>query len=443
MQYLAALKINKTMRHLPVDPKLFIENRKRFVARMEKNAIAIFNSNDEVPQNGDALYPFVQNTDLYWLCGISQEDTMVVLFPDNPDPKYREVLVLTRPNELKEKWNGYRLRKDQATEISGMKTIIWLDELEGLLQPWVHLADTIYLNSNENDRKAPTGLQMRDYRFIREMKEQYPLHQYRRSARIMRDLRAIKTPYEIEVMQKAINITDNTFRRLLKFIKPGVWEYEIEAEIWHSFISQRADGPAYGSIIASGDNARILHYVNNNQQCKDGDLILMDFGAGYAHYAADLTRTIPVNGKFSKRQKEVYNACLDIHRYCASILKPGITINEYHDKVGDKATEIFQKIGLLSKSDVKNEDRLNRAYRKYLYHGISHYLGADVHDLGTKTEPVKAGAVFTIEPGIYIEEEKMGIRIENNYWLTKTGNKDLMKNIPITVEEIESLMKKK
>lgn len=430
------------MRNLPVNPNLFVENRKRFVSKMQGNAIAIFNSNDEMPLNGDAIYPFVQNADLYWLCGIPQEDTMVILFPAHPDPQYREVLVLTRPNELKEKWNGFRLRKDEAEAISGMKTIIWLDELDALLQTWIHLADTIYLNSNENDRKA-TDIPTRDYRYIEEMKSRYPLHEYRRSAKIMRALRAIKTPYEIEVMQVAIDITDKTFRRLLGFIKPGVMEYEIEAEIWHSFIAQRADGPAYGSIIASGDNARILHYVNNNQECKDGELILMDFGASYAHYAADLTRTIPVNGKFSKRQKEVYNACLDLHKYCASILKPGITINEYHEKVGDKATIIFQKIGLLTKQDVKNEDPKNRAYRKYLYHGISHYLGVDVHDLGTKTEPVKAGSVFTIEPGIYIEEEKMGIRIENNYWLTKSGNKDLMKNIPITVDEIESLMKRK
>lgn len=430
------------MRHLPINPQLFVENRNRFVSKMQGNAIAIFNSNDEMPLNGDAIYPFVQNADLFWLCGISQEDTMVILFPQHPDPEFREVLVLTRPNELKEKWNGFRLRKKEAEQISGIKTIIWLDELDALLQTWIHLADIIYLNTNENDRKA-TDIPTRDYRYIYEMKKRYPLHEYRRSAKIMRELRAIKTPYEIEVMQVAIDITDKTFRRLLRFIKPGVMEYEIEAEIWHSFISQRSDGPAYGSIIASGDNARILHYVSNNQECKDGDLILMDFGAGYAHYAADLTRTIPVNGKFSKRQKEVYNACLDLHKYCASILKPGITINAYHEKVGDKATEIFQKIGLLTKQDVKNEDPKNRAYRKYLYHGISHYLGVDVHDLGTKTEPVKAGSVFTIEPGIYIEEEKMGIRIENNYWLTKSGNKDLMKNIPVTVEEIESLMKRK
>jgi Xaa-Pro aminopeptidase len=273
------------------------------------------------------------------------------------------------------------------------------------------------------------------------MRSRYPLHSYKRSAKILRELRAIKTPLEIEVMQKAIDITDNTFRRLLKFIKPGVMEYEIEAEILHSFLAQRASGTAYGSIIASGDNARILHYVNNNLECKDGDLILMDFGARYGNYSADLTRTVPVNGKFSKRQKTVYNACLDLHFYCASILKPGISINDYTKKVADKATEIFQKIGLLTKADIKNEDPDNRAYRKYLYHGISHHLGIDVHDLGTKTEAIKAGMVFTIEPGIYIEEEHMGVRIEDNYWITKNGNKDLMSNIPKTVEEIESLMK--
>jgi Xaa-Pro aminopeptidase len=256
-------------------------------------------------------------------------------------------------------------------------------------------------------------------------------------------LRSIKTALEVEVIQKAINITDNTFRKLLKFIKPGVMEYEIEAEIFHSFLSQRATGEAYGSIIASGDRARTLHYVENNQECKSGELILMDFGAEYGHYNADLTRTVPVNGKFTVRQKVVYNACLHLHYYAASILKPGISILDYSDKVGEEATKIFLKIGLLKKEDIKNEDRSNRAYRKYLYHGISHHLGIDVHDLGTRTEPIKAGMVFTIEPGIYIEEEKMGIRIENNYWITKAGNKDLMKNIPITVEEIESLMKKR
>lgn len=429
------------MKYLPLNPAIFIKNRERFVSHMSKNAIAIFNSNDELPTNADQVHKFKQNSDLIWLTGVEQEDTMLVLFPDNPDPKFREVLVLTRPNEVKEKWDGHRLRKLEAEGISGIKTIIWLDMLEGLLQAWVHLADTIYLNTNENDRRS-NYVEVRDYRYARLMRERFPLHKYERSAKILKVLRAIKTPLEIEVMQQAIDITDNTFRRLLKFIKPGVMEYEIDAEIWHSFLSQRATGPAYGSIIASGDRARTLHYVDNNQVCKDGELILMDFGAEYGNYCADLSRTIPVNGKFSKRQKVVYNACLHLHLYAASILKPGISIIDYTKKVGDEASVVFQKIGLISKSDVKNEDLDNRAFSKYLYHGISHHLGIDVHDLGTRTEPIKAGMVFTVEPGIYIEEEQMGVRIENNFWITKNGNKDLMKNIPITVEEIEALMKK-
>lgn len=429
------------MKYLPLNPSIFIKNRERFVSHMSKNAIAIFNSNDELPTNADQVHKFKQNSDLIWLTGVEQEDTMLVLFPDNPDPKFREVLVLTRPNEVKEKWDGHRLRKLEAEGISGIKTIIWLDMLEGLLQAWVHLADTIYLNTNENDRRS-NYVEVRDYRYARLMRERFPLHHYERSAKILKGLRAIKTPLEIEVMQQAINITDNTFRRLLKFIKPGVMEYEIDAEIWHSFLSQRATGPAYGSIIASGDRARTLHYVDNNQVCKDGELILMDFGAEYGNYCADLSRTIPVNGKFSKRQKVVYNACLHLHLYAASILKPGISIIDYTKKVGDEASVVFQKIGLISKSDIKNEDPENRAFSKYLYHGISHHLGIDVHDLGTRTEPIKAGMVFTVEPGIYIEEEQMGVRIENNFWITKNGNKDLMKNIPITVEDIEALMKK-
>jgi Xaa-Pro aminopeptidase len=309
------------------------------------------------------------------------------------------------------------------------------------LQAWIHLADTIYLNSNENDRKSNL-VQVRDYRYAEMMKQRYPLHQYKRGAKILKELRAIKTPLEIEVLQKACDITENAFRRLLKFIKPGVMEYEIEAEIQHSFLSQRATGPAYSSIIASGDNARTLHYIENNQECKEGELILMDFGAEYGNYCADLTRTVPVSGKFGRRQKTVYNACLHLHEYAASILKPGITMIDYTDKVGEEATQVFLKMGLLRKSEVKNEDKENRAYRKYLYHGISHHLGIDVHDLGTRTAPIKAGMVFTIEPGIYIEEEKIGIRIENNYWVTRNSNKDLMKNIPITADDIEALMKK-
>jgi len=428
------------MRYQPLNPEMFIKNRQRFVKEMKPNSIAIFVSNDEVPVNGDALYPFKQDSDLFWISGIVQEDSMVILYPNNPDPKYREVLALVRPNELKEKWDGKRLRAREAQSISGIQSIVWLDTLEALLQPWIHLADTIYLDTNENDRKASL-IRSRDYRYVDEIKSRYPLHHYERSAKVMKELRGIKTPLEIEVLQKAIDITDNTFRRLLKFIKPGVMEYEIEAEIWHSFLSQRAAGPAYSSIIASGDRARTLHYVRNDQQCKDGELVLMDFGAEYGGYNADLTRTVPVNGKFTRRQKTVYNACLHLHDYAKSLLKPGISIVDYTEKVGDEATQQFLKIGFLKKTDVKNEDPENRAYRKYLYHGISHHLGIDVHDLGTRTEPIKPGMVFTVEPGIYIEEEQMGVRIENNVWITRSGNKDLMKNIPITVEEIETLMK--
>ncbi|MBC7828186.1 MAG: aminopeptidase P family protein [Chitinophagaceae bacterium] len=428
------------MKNLPLNPSIFTQNRQRFVLKMQKNAIALFNSNDELPANGDAIHKFKQNADLYWLSGINQEDSMVILFPDNPDPKYREVLVLVRPNELKEKWDGKRLRANEAKKISGIETIVWLDILEGLLQPWIHQADTIYLNTNENDRKANL-VQVRDYRYAEEMQKRYPLHHYQRSAKIMKELRAIKTPLEIDVIQKAVDITHRTFERLLGFIRPGVMEYEIEAEIFHSFLSQRSSGPAYGSIIAGGDSARILHYVSNNLECRDGELILMDFGAEYGGYNADLTRTVPVNGRFSKRQKQVYNTCLHLHDYAKSLLKPGISILDYTDKVGEQATQLFQKIGLLKKADIKNEDKENRAYRKYLYHGISHHLGLDVHDLGSRTEPIKPGMVFTVEPGIYIEEEQMGIRIENNVCITKSGNKDLMAKIPIKAEEIEAWMK--
>ncbi len=429
------------MKYAPLNQELFIENRKRFTAKLKPGSIAIFNSNDELPMNADQLYFFKQNSDLFWLTGIEQEDSMLILFPDNPDKAYKEVLVLVRPNELKEKWDGKRLRVEEARAISGIQQIVWLDSLDALLQVWIHHAENIYLNTNENDRKANL-VPVRDYRYIETMKSRYPLHHYHRSAPILKHLRAIKTKLEVDVLQKAIDITDETFRHLLQFIRPGVGEHEIEAEIWHQFLRRRATRPAYQSIIASGDRARTLHYIANNEECKDGELILMDFGAEYGNYCADLTRTVPVNGKFTRRQKSVYNGCLHLHNYAKSILKPGINIVDYTDKVGEEATQVFLKLGLIRKSDVKNEDPQNRAYRKYLYHGISHHLGIDVHDLGPRFEPIKPGMLFTVEPGIYIEEEQMGVRIENNIWITKNGHVDLMKNIPITVEDIEALMKK-
>ncbi|MGE7778135.1 aminopeptidase P N-terminal domain-containing protein [Chitinophaga sp. NPDC101104] len=430
------------MKYLPLDPQIFIKNRNRFTAKMQPGSIAIFNSNDELPSNGDALHPFKQNADLYWLTGIDQEDTMLVLFPDNPDPKYREVLVLVRPNELKEKWDGHRLRREEATAISGIKTIVWLDALDGLLQPWIHDAINIYLNSNENNRKANL-VPVRDYRYAQELRTRYPLHNFLRAAPLLKELRSVKTEEEIGVIQTAIDITEKTFRRLLGFIRPGVSEHEIHAEIWHEFLRNRATGEAYGSIIASGDRARTLHYVSNNQECKDGELILMDFGAAYGGYNADLTRTVPVNGKFTQRQREVYDACLHLHNFAKGLLKPGITIADYHQQVGVEAGKQFVKLGLLTESDIKNEDPETPAYRKYLYHGISHHLGVDVHDLGPSFhQPIPDGSVLTVEPGIYIEEEKMGVRIENNIWVKSSGNVDLMKNIPITADEIEALMKK-
>ena len=431
------------MKNLPLDPQIFIKNRERFAQQMKIGGIAIFNSNDEMPSNGDALYTYVPNSDLYWLTGIEQEETMLILFPDNPDEKYREVLVLLRPNELKEKWDGKRLRADEGKQISGIKTVIWLDSLDPLLQIWVHLADIVYLNTNENDRKSTTSVETRDYRYAKEFMQRYPVHKYERSAKVLKDLRAIKTAEEIEVMKEAISVTNDTFKRLLDFIQPGVMEYEIEAAIVHEFLRKRCRGVAYNSIVASGDRARTLHYVFNNQECKDGELVLMDFGANYGGYCADLTRTVPVNGKFTQRQKEVYNACLNLHNYAKGILKPGISIIDYTEKVGDEATNQFIKIGLLTDSDIKNEDKENRAYRKYLYHGVSHHLGIDVHDLGTRIHPIEPGMVFTVEPGIYIEEEQMGVRIENNFWITENGNIDLMKEIPVTIEEIEYLMQTK
>jgi Xaa-Pro aminopeptidase len=408
---------------------------------MKPNSIAIFPSNLNLPENGDAQYAFRPNSDILWLSGIRQEKTMVVLYPDNPDVNAREILVLLRPNEHLEKWEGHKLRKEEATAISGIKNVQWSDTFDAQLHVMMHQADVVYLNSNENDR-LDLSIPRLDLAYVTKIKEQYPLHQYERAAKITRELRAIKTKEEIAVTQEAVDITEKAFRRVMQFIKPGVMEYEIEAEITHEFLRNRATRHAYGNIIASGDRARILHYVENNQVCKNGELILMDFGAEYGNYCADMTRTIPVNGKFTKRQKDVYNACLAVHNYAKSILKPGISILAYTAKVNVYMEQQLVNLGLISKADIKNQDPANPAYRKYFYHGVTHHLGIDVHDIGTKHLPIKEGMLFTVEPGIYIEEEQMGIRIENNIWITKTGHVDLFKNIPITVEEIERCMKR-
>lgn len=430
------------MKYLPIPARLYTQNRQRFIKKMKPNSIAIFPGNVILPTNGDAIYTYRANSDVVWLSGVIQEKSMVVLFPDNPDQSAREVLVLVRPNEHLEKWEGHKLRKDEATAISGIQNIQWLDSFDAVLQVMMHNAETVYLNTNENDR-LDTSLFRPDLIYVQELMKRFPLHQYERAAPIAKELRAVKTKEEMEVTQQAVDITEKAFRRVMQFIRPGVMEYEIEAEITHEFLRNRSARHAYDCIIASGDRARTLHYVDNNQECKDGELILMDFGAEYGNYNADLTRTIPVNGKFTKRQKEVYNAVLDVHNFAKKILKPGLAFPEYVAKTNAEMEKQLLKIGLISKADIKNQDPENPAYRKYFYHGMTHHLGIDVHDLGTRTLPVKEGMLFTIEPGIYIEEEQMGIRIENNIWLTKTGNVDLFKHIPITVEEIEACMKRK
>lgn len=427
------------MKYLPIDSKLYQQNRERFVKQMKPNAVAIFNASPVVAENGDAVYLNKANSNVVWLSGIVQEKTMVILYPDNADAAAREVLVIQRPDEMMEKWNGHLLRKEEATAISGIKNVQYVDSIDAQIQLWMHHADTVYLDTNENDRRGE--VLRTDLLFVHDFMKQFPLHRYERSARIMKEVRAIKSKEEIAVVQTAVDITHSAFLRVCRFVKPGVMEYEIEAEIMHEFLRNRATRNAYGNIIASGDRARTLHYVDNNQECKSGELLLMDFGAEYGNYCADLSRTIPVNGKFTKRQKEVYNACLNVHNFCKSILKPGINYSDYMDKVNKEMEKQLMGIGLISKADVKNQDPASPAYRKYFYHGIGHHLGLDVHDLGSRNTPVKEGMLFTIEPGIYIEEEQIGIRIENNYWLTKTGSKDLFKGIPITVEEIEAAMK--
>lgn len=429
------------MKYTSIPSALYTKNRQRFMKRMAPNSIAIFHANPVFPENGDAVHGYKANSNVVWLSGVVQEKTMVILYPGNADQNAREVLVVQRPNELLEKWNGHLLRKSEATAISGIENVQYVDSIDAQLQLWMHHADSVYLSTNENDRLSGENPRT-DLTFVHQFMQRYPLHRYERAARIMKDLRAVKTKEEVAVVQQAIDITAKAFDRVLNFVQPGVMEYEIEAEITHEFLINRATRHAYGCIIASGDNARVLHYVENNQECKDGDLLLMDFGAEYGNYAADLSRTIPVNGKFTPRQREVYNACLAVHNYCASILKPGINYADYINLVNKEMEKQLVKIGLISKADIKNGGAEEPAFRKYFYHGIGHHLGLDVHDLGTRNELVKEGMLFTIEPGIYIEEEGVGIRIENNYWLTKNGNMDLFKGIPITVEEIEAAMKR-
>lgn len=427
------------MKYLPIGDQLFTFNRKNFVSRLKSNSIAIFQSNDEFPRNGDQNFIFKQNPDFFYLTGIDQEQSILVLYPDCPNPLYREVLFLRQTNDHIAIWEGHKYTKDEARETSGIQQIYWLHEYENILHTIINYADNIYINTNENDRYVHT-VPYRDMRMLEELKKKYPLHHYERSAPILRDLRVVKSDVEIALTQKACDITRDAFLRVLKFVKPGVTEYEIEAEITHEFLRQRAIGHAYNPIIASGKNAIVLHYIDNNQVCKDGEVILFDWAAEYANYNADMTRSIPVNGRFTKRQREVYDAVWRVLREATAMLVEGTVWNDYHEEVGKIMTSELIGLGLLKKHEVEKQDPKMPLYKKYFMHGTSHHLGLDVHDYASRYKPFEVGNILTCEPGIYIPEEGLGIRLENDILITPGGNRDLMAQIPIDPEEIEQLM---
>lgn len=427
------------MKYPCIDKQLFELNRQNFTKKLLKNSIALFQSNDEFPRSGDQNFNFKQNPDLFYLSGIDQEQSILLLFPDCPNPLYREVLFLRQTNEHIAVWEGHKLSIQEARKVSGIQNIYWLDEFWNILHSIINYAEYIYLNTNENDRYAHE-VPYRDIRFIEKIKSLYPLHRYERAAPLLRDLRPVKSEIEIELTKKACSITRDAFIRVLKFVKPGVAEYEIEAEIIHEFIRQRATGHAYSPIIASGKNANILHYNDNNQVCLDGDLILFDFGAEYANYNADLSRSVPVNGRFSKRQRDVYNSVHRIMKEAKKMLIPGTVWNEYHEEVGKVVEFELIELGLLDKHDVEKQDPRMPLYKKYFMHGTSHHLGIDVHDLASRYKAFEAGNILTCEPGIYIPKEGFGIRLENDILLTENGNTDLMSDIPLDAEEIEEIM---
>lgn len=428
------------MRYQPLSQATFVENRKKVAALMKSKSIAVFNSNDIMPTNADGTMPFRQNNDLLYVSGIDQEETIVLLFPDAENPQHREILFIKETSELIAIWEGAKFTKQEATELSGIKTVFWIDQFEQVFHQLTTEAQHIYLNQNEHLR-AVTTVETRDDRFRKECQQKYPLHQYERLAPIMRQVRAIKSEAEINMMQHACNITEKGFRRVLDFVKPGVTEYEIQAEYMHEFLRNRSKGFAYEPIIASGYNACVLHYVENKAACKSGEVILMDVGAEYGNYASDMTRCIPVSGKFTARQKDVYNAVLRVMKAATAMLVPGTKIDEYHKEVGKIMESELIYLGLLDKHDVAKQDPLNPLYKKYFMHGTSHHIGLDVHDIENRQRPLEAGMVLTVEPGIYIRDENLGIRLENDVVVTNNGAPfDLMKNIPLEAEEIEDLM---
>lgn len=432
------------MRYKQISKSLFINNRKRLAAELNAGSVAVFNSNDIMPTNADGTMRFRQNNDLFYLTGVDQEETILMLFPDHPEKKFREVLFLRETSELIATWEGHKLTKDEARALSGIETVLWATDFHRVLNTALTMggAEFIYLNTNEHYR-AEVAVETRDSRFIQWCKERYPLHKYERIAPIMSRLRAVKSKEELNQMQVACDITNAAFRRVLKFVKPGVKEYEIEAEFIHEFLRSGSRGFAYEPIIASGANSCVLHYIENNKVCKAGDILLLDVGAEYGNYNADMTRTIPVSGKFSKRQKDVYNSVLRIKRAAMKMLKSGILYYDYHKEV-QKITEAeLIKLKLIDKADLKTQNPAKPLFMRYFMHGTGHHLGLDVHDTGNMYSKMQVGMVWTVEPGIYINEEGLGVRLENNVVIEKNGVRDLMKDIPVEAEEIEDLMNSK
>lgn len=428
------------MKYDRIDKSLYINNRQNFTAQMAANTLAVFNSNDIYPVSADSTLPFAQHRDILYLSGVDQEESILVLFPNASNPAHREVLFLKETSELIAIWEGEKLTKQTAFETSGIQTVYWLQQFPTIFKQLMSEAQGIYLNTNEHLR-ANTEVETREDRFIKQVKQDYPAHQVHKSAPIMHKIRSVKHQIELDLMQQACNITEAGVRRLLGFIKPGVWEYEIEAELAHEFLRKRSKGFAYTPIVASGKNACVLHYIENNQQCQDGDVILLDVGAEYANYSSDLTRCIPVNGRFTARQKAVYNAVLHVKNEATKLLVPGTIMAEYHKQVGTLMEEQLVKLGLITMDDIKNQDPAWPAYKKYFMHGTSHFLGLDTHDVGLWHEPIAANMVFTVEPGIYIPAEGLGIRLEDDVVVQASGAPfNLMGNIPIEADEIESLM---
>ncbi|MBN2215163.1 MAG: aminopeptidase P N-terminal domain-containing protein [Bacteroidales bacterium] len=429
------------MRKYSFDSSFFKGNRQRLLMDLEENAVAIIHSNDEMYRSGDQNYRYRQNTNLFYMTGINQEKTILVFVPNHPDKKLREILFIRKSNKKLEIWEGHKLTMQEARDISGITTVKWDDEFDSFLREQLVRCDTIYYDVPEYPKYKP-DIPFRSQRLLKEMREDYPLHHFKRLFPVIARQRQIKQPLETDAIKKACQITAGGFLRILKYIKPGIYEYQIEAELTHEFIMNGAEGHAYPPIIASGENACILHYTTNNEVCKDGDLLLMDFGAEYANYSSDLSRTIPVKGKFSKRQRELYDATLRVFRFANGIMKPGTTINKIHKEVCRKWEEEHIHLGLYTKQDVKSNKKDEPLWSKYFMHGTSHFMGLDVHDTGSKDEELKPGMVLTCEPGIYIPEEKTGVRLENDIMITEKGNFDLMNEIPIEAEEIEEIMNK-